>query len=216
MSDYVELHARSAFNFLRGASFPEQMAEVAAKLGLKALALHDRDGVYGAPRFYAEARTHGLRSIIGCELTMEDGWVLPVLVESRRGYQNLCRMLTRSRLRGTKAESSVWWSELEEFSEGLMVLTDGGLREGGERFAARCDLARQRVERLRRLFGNERVCVEIQRHCVRGEGRLDKAARDLADAYGLRLVATNGVAYATPAGRAVLEIGRASCRERVL
>ncbi|MHA3769921.1 DNA polymerase III subunit alpha [Verrucomicrobiota bacterium sgz303538] len=206
MSDYVELHARSAFNFLRGASFPEQMAEVAAKLGLSALALHDRDGVYGAPRFYAEAREQGIRPIIGCELTMEDGLILPVLVQSRRGYQNLCRMLTRSRLRGTKTESAVLWSELEEFSEGLIALTDGGLREGMERFPLRCEMAQKRIEQLRQIFDGERLCVEIQRHCSRGESRINKAVRDLAQAYGLRLVATNGVAYATQAGREVLDV----------
>ncbi|RYD81499.1 MAG: PHP domain-containing protein, partial [Verrucomicrobiaceae bacterium] len=206
MGDYVELHARSAFNFLRGASFPEQMAEVAAKLELRALALHDRNGVYGAPRFYGEARKQGIQPIIGCELTMEDGWILAVLVESRSGYQNLCRLLTRSRLRGTKTESSVQWCELEEFSEGLILLTDGGLREGPERFASRCEIAGRRIERLKQIFGRARVSIEIQRHRVRGEGRMDKAVRDLAEAHGLYLTATNGVSYATPAGRELLDV----------
>src|SRR6476620_11736683 len=123
MSSYVELHARSAFNFLRGASFPEQMAEVSAGIGLPGVALHDRDGVYGAPRFYKAAREQGIKPIIGCELTMDGGWILPVLVKSRPGYQNLCRLLTRSRLRGTKAESSVYWEELAEFGSGLLFLT---------------------------------------------------------------------------------------------
>ena len=102
MDGYVELHARSAFSFLRGASSPEQLAKCAAELGLPALALCDRDGVYGAPRLYTAAREHGLRAIVGAELTMEDETVLPVLVESRTGYQNLCRLITRAKLRGTK------------------------------------------------------------------------------------------------------------------
>ena len=80
-SKYVELHARSAFSFLRGGSVPEQLAEVAAELKLPAVALLDRDGVYGAPRFFTKAKTVGVRPIIGSELTMKDGSILPVLVE---------------------------------------------------------------------------------------------------------------------------------------
>ena len=89
---YVELHACSAFSFLRGGSFPEQLAEVAAELEMPAMALLDRNGVYGAQRFSVAAREHNVRPIIGCELLMEDGAVLPVLVENRAGYKNLCEL----------------------------------------------------------------------------------------------------------------------------
>src|SRR6266576_6784665 len=98
-ASYIELHARSAFSFLRGASLPEQLAEIAGQLQMPAMALCDRDGLYGAPRFFAAAKQQGVRPIIGSELTLEDGSVLPVLVESRTGYQNLCRLLTRAHLR---------------------------------------------------------------------------------------------------------------------
>ena len=132
---YAELHARSAFNFLRGSSQPEQLAEMAAGLGLAALALHDRDGVYGAPRFHARAKELGLKPIIGCEVTLEDGFVLPVIVLTCAGYRNLCRLLTIGRLRGTKAASSVTWLELAAHAEGLAALT--GDEEGELRHEAR-------------------------------------------------------------------------------
>jgi error-prone DNA polymerase len=96
---YVELHACSAFSFLRGASFPEQLAETAAELEMPALALLDRNGVYGAQRFSVAAREHNVRPIVGCELSMEDGSILPVLVENRTGYKNLCELLTQAHLR---------------------------------------------------------------------------------------------------------------------
>ena len=99
---YIELHARSAFSFLRGASFPEHLAQRAAHSEMPAMALCDRDGVYGAPRFHAAAAECGLRAIVGSELTLEDGGVLPVLVANRTGYQNLCRLITEAKLRGTK------------------------------------------------------------------------------------------------------------------
>src|ERR1700754_2935683 len=112
---YVELHARSAFSFLRGASQPEHLARIAAQEGLSAMALCDRNGVHGAPRFYAESRDVKLRPCVGSEVTLEDGNVLPVLAMNQTGYRNLCRMTTRAQLRAPKGESRVLWEELEEF-----------------------------------------------------------------------------------------------------
>src|SRR5436309_10640029 len=120
---YVELHACSAFSFLRGGSFPEQLAETAAELEMPAMALLDRNGVYGAQRFAVAAREHGVRPIVGAELTMEDGTVLPMLVKTRRGYENLCELLTEAHLRSqVKGECAVRWSELAKFNDGLIAL----------------------------------------------------------------------------------------------
>ena len=119
---YAELHTASAFSFLRGASFPEQLAERAAELELPAVALLDRNGVYGAQRFSVACREHGVRPIVGCDLTMECGAVLPVLVENRVGYANLCSLLTQAHLRSAKGSCAVRWEELAEFSPGLIAL----------------------------------------------------------------------------------------------
>ena len=121
---YIELHACSAFSFLRGASFPEQLAETAAELGMPAMALLDRNGVYGAQRFSVTAREHNVRPIIGCELSMQDGALLPVLVENRTGYKNLCELLTQTHLRSEKGNCAVRWDELPEFAEGLVALAN--------------------------------------------------------------------------------------------
>src|SRR6266851_135573 len=119
---YIELHACSAFSFLRGASFPEQLAERGAKLEMPALALLDRNGVYGVQRFSVAAREQNVRPIVGCELSMEDGNILPVLAESRAGYKNLCELLTQAHLRSEKGSCAIRWSELPEFAEGLIAL----------------------------------------------------------------------------------------------
>ena len=97
---YVELHARSAFSFLRGASIPEDLVHGGMELGLPAMALLDRDGVYGAPRFYGSAHENelALRPRVGAEITMEDGSVVPLLATSQRGYQNLCQLITEAKL----------------------------------------------------------------------------------------------------------------------
>src|SRR6187402_687135 len=87
-SGFVELHARSAFSFLRGASRPEDLMHRAAELGMTHLAITDRDGVYGSARAHYKAKELGMgkAAIVGAELTMEDDSVLPVLVKSRLGY----------------------------------------------------------------------------------------------------------------------------------
>src|SRR3954471_10592684 len=95
---YTELHARSAVSFLRGSSNPEDLVRRAVELELPAVALLDRDGVYGAPRFYAPAREHGLRARVGAEITMEDGTVVPLLAATQAGYQNLCQLISESKL----------------------------------------------------------------------------------------------------------------------
>jgi error-prone DNA polymerase len=95
---YVELHARSAFSFLRGAAQPEDLVKAACHFELPSMALLDRDGVCGAPRFFGPARENGLRARVGAEVTMEDGSVVPLLAISQSGYQNLCQLITESKL----------------------------------------------------------------------------------------------------------------------
>src|SRR5438270_3424280 len=193
---FVELHACSAFSFLRGASFPEQLAEVAAELEMPAIALCDRDGVYGAQRFSAAAREHGVRPIVGAELSMEGGGNLPVLVENRTGYKNLCELLTQAHLRSEKGKCEIKWDELPQFAEGLVALFNESLIPAGETPAATVIDA----------FSRENVFVEVQRHFVRGEEQINRQLVDLARATGLPLIATNGVQYAKPYGREVLDV----------
>ncbi len=219
---YIELHTCSAFSFLRGGSFPEQLAEVAAELEMPAMALLDRGGVYGAQRFSVAAREHNVRPIIGCELSMENGSVLPVLVENRSGYKNLCELLTQAHLRSEKGKCAVRWDELPEFAEGLVALFGpgsagaspavsrasrdtpselfgGGAEKSGR--GARDPQTNDRLQILIAVFGRENVFVEIQRHFIRGEERINRELVDLARAYRLPLIATNGVQYAKPYGR---------------
>ena len=91
---YVELHAHSSYSFLDGASLPEELAVSAAELGYPALALTDHDGVYGSLEFAHEAKHFGVRPITGAELTLADRSHVTLLVETAKGYANLCRLLT--------------------------------------------------------------------------------------------------------------------------
>jgi error-prone DNA polymerase len=111
---YIELHARSAFSFLEGASIPEEFAAWCAEHQMPAMALLDRDGVYGSPRFYLAGKKVGITAHVGGEVTSPAGWRYAVLAESRTGYQNLCRLVTRMKLRAKKGEGSVPAEEVAE------------------------------------------------------------------------------------------------------
>jgi error-prone DNA polymerase len=230
---FIELHACSAFSFLRGGSFPEQLAEVAAELEMPAMALLDGNGVYGAQRFSVAAREHNVRPIIGCELTMEDGGILPVLVENRSGYKNLCELLTQAHLRSEKGKCAVRWDELPEFATGLVAFLGSARlqRDGFGILPKRTFIGSARTKSSRmhnafastlqacapqnfaddarfliNAFGRENVFVELQRHFLRGEKRINQELIDLARANRLPLLATNGVQYAKSYGREVLDV----------
>jgi error-prone DNA polymerase len=198
---YCELHSSSAFSFLRGGSFPAQLAEVAAELEMPAIALCDRNGVYGAQRFSVAAREHGVRPIIGAELSMEGGGILPVLVEDRSGYKNLCELLTQAHLRSEKGKCEIKWDDLPQFAEGLVALFGASLI-AGKTMPVRLGSATTAIS----AFGRKNVVVEIQRHFVRGEEQINRQFVDLARANRLPIIATNGVQYAKPYGREVLDV----------
>lgn len=204
---YVELHARSAFSFLEGASLPEDLAGRAAELEIPAIALLDRDGVYGAPRLHAAAKKAGLRAHIGAEITSSEGFRYPLLVQTRAGYQNLCRLITRMKLRAKKGEGAVAPEEMSEFAGGLLCLTGG---EEGPLARALVEEGleggRRRLEQLQRTFGERGVYVEIERHFDRAEEACNQSAVELARALHLPLVAAQGVCYARPEERRIADV----------
>jgi error-prone DNA polymerase len=202
---YLELHASSAFSFLDGASLPEALVERAASLGYSSLALLDRDGVYGAPRFHLAAKKAGLKAIIGSELTLTLGGErrlcsLPVLVASREGYRNLCRLVTRMKLRAAKGEGALSLDELDGHAGGLVALA-GRTMLSGRQFGVGGF-----VDRLVGIFGAPNVRIEIQRHLRRDEEADNQALLDLASAFHVPVIATNGVRFASPADRPLYDV----------
>src|SRR5262249_25742416 len=112
---YVELHARSAFSFLEGATTPEELIAACMRFQMPAMALLDRNGVYGSSRFHLAAAKNGIRAHVGAEITaiLEPGVkpapevasacvTLPLVVKNRTGYQNLCNLVTLMKMRAPK------------------------------------------------------------------------------------------------------------------
>jgi len=220
-SPYVELRARSAFSFLEGATAPEDLAETAATLGYRALALGDRDGIYGAPRFYQAAGRCGLRALVGAELTLDDSSFglgrdglgataepsrLYVLVPDRERYKNLCRLISASKLRiigrnsdgspkyPAKGEGRINLGDFERFGDGLIALA-GSATSPLARMLMRGADARQLCDRLSAIFGRGNLYIDFQRHLDPDEERLNRKLIALAGECGVPLVASNGACF---------------------
>lgn len=223
---YVELHAASAFSFLEGASQPEALIERAVVLEMPAIALLDRNGFYGSARFHTSAKRNDVRAHIGAEIAVSSlgprltppSWLphqhvaeparLSLLCESREGYQNLCQLVTRFKMRETtKQEGAANFGDLQQYASGLVCLTGGdegplaaALMRGGE------DAGRETIEHLVRIFGPENVYVELQRHHEREEEWRNQAAIRIARSLKLPVLGTNGVRYATAYDREILDL----------
>jgi error-prone DNA polymerase len=204
---YIELHSSSAFSFLEGASLPENLIEACRNFEMPAMALLDRDGVYGSARFHLSAKKAGIQAHVGVEISLSSGCTLPVLVENRKGYQNLCRLLTQMKLGAPKGMATVSEEDLLPYADGLICLT-GGERGPMHQALHRSGAAEGRrvTEHLVRIFGHDRVYVELQRHFVRAEEAANQRAIEIARSLNLPLLATNGVRYASREERQVLDV----------
>jgi error-prone DNA polymerase len=194
VSDYVELRARSAFSFLDGASNPEDLALRASELGHAALALADRDGLYGIPRFHAAARRAGLRAIVGAEFSNAAGRSLQLLVESPEGYRNLSRLLTVAQGNAPKGEASASWDEVEAHARGLVALIPAdGLELPGW------------MDRALGVFGSKRTWLAASRAKDRPLEAATRRAVAQAEALGIGIVACGDVRAARLPGRKLLD-----------
>jgi error-prone DNA polymerase len=214
---YAELHCHSNFSFLVGASHPEELAAEAVRLGLDALALTDRDGLYGIVRFAEAAREVGLRTIFGAELTLSrTSDRLVVLARNPDGYARLSCAIAEAHLAGgEKGNPRTSLAQLADAHGGQWQVLTGG-REGA---VVRALLERGPNAAARELgalvdaFGRDRVGVELWDHGDPLDSARNDALVKLAVQEGVDVVATNDVHYATP-GRHALATALAAVRRR--
>ncbi len=204
MTEYIELHARSAFSFLEGASLPEELATVCAAMDSPAMAMLDVDNVSGAPRLYLAAKKLNIKAHMGAEITFEDGTRYPLLVESQAGYQNLCRLITSMKLRSKKGEAKANEQELRLYSKGLVCLTGGA--DGPLAKALKNGSGRECFQRLIDIYGSSNVYAELQRHMSREEEARNQAVLSLAASHKIPVLATNDVRYSSPCERELFDV----------
>ncbi len=198
---YAALTCKSHFSFLEGASHPDELVLAAHELGVPAIALTDRDGVYGVVRAHSRAREFGgVHFIVGAEMSVDDGTRVFLLAQDREGYRNLCRLVTKGRLRSPKGESEVSWDEVAAHAPGLLALW------GGERSALLGEPDPAPIAgTLRDAFG-DRLYALLARHRRAEEVPSERLLRARAARYGLPLVASNEVLYHTRARRPLQDV----------
>jgi len=187
---YIELHSRSAFSFLEGSSAPEDLVEACVRYDMPSMALIDTDNLAGAPRFYMAAQKAGIQAHIGAEITADNQSRYTLLAENRTGYQNLCRLISSMKLRCEKGKARATELEFREYSQGIVCLTRGF----------------EDTAKLIDIYGPNNVVAELQRHYNREEEARNQYVQSLAATYKLPLLATNGVRYATPGERELMDI----------
>jgi error-prone DNA polymerase len=198
---YTPLWCKSAFSFLEGASHPDELIEEAHRLGLRSIAITDRDGVYGVVRAHVAARETGVQLIVGAQVTLADGSVILLLARDRSGYAHLCQLLTTGRMRSPKGECVVTWEEVCAHAVGLVALW------GGDRslLAAGADDPDAVAGSLRDAFGDALYAL-VARHRRDIESRQEARVRGRAARYALPIVAATEVLYHTPARRPVQDV----------
>src|SRR5262245_7480479 len=197
---YAPLWCKSNFSFLEGASHPDELVEEAARLGIRSLALTDRDGVYGMVRGFVKARELGIQLITGSQVTLEDGSHIVLLAKDRRGYANLCNLISDGRLRSPKGESMVRWREVCERAEGLIALWGGD----GSLLAGASDpvfVARDLIDAF-----DDRIYALVTRHRNAEDIIAEHRVRERATRFGLRTVAAIEVLYHTRARRDLQDV----------
>ncbi len=194
MTAFTHLHVHSYFSLLDGLCNPEELVLAVKKAGMKAVALTDHDGLYGAVEFYQLAREYGIKPIIGAEITLNDSSTLVLLVKDQIGYRNLCQLISQSRLQGGHLRQQCSIEDLRRSKEGLIVLSGGNrglltrlLRKGN--LEAAVSLARK----LQALFADH-FYLELQ-HFSGQDTLTNLRLRDIAAEQKIALVATNNVHF---------------------
>ena len=189
---FVHLHLHSAYSLAEGAIKVKDLVNICVKNKMPAVAITDTNNLFGAMEFALEASKSGVQPILGCQVSMENGGQLVLLVQNEVGYKNLCKIISASYMGGDpQSDVSAEYTTFEKYSDGLICLS-GGMAGSIARHVlhGQKNKAEEDALRLKALFG-DRFYIEIQRHVLPDEDEVEGALIDLAYKHDIALVAAN-------------------------
>lgn len=193
---YAELHCHSYYSFHDGASSLEELLARTRELGYRALALTDHNNLCGAMRFAQLTRSLEIKGIIGVEITLKGGYHLTLLAEDRRGYSNLCRLITAAHISGERDTPELDPGILAEHAVGLIALSGCSQGELAQMVTmSRFSEARALIRRYLDWFGSENYYLELQQNLAPGDTERNRRLIGLAREAGVGVVATGNVHY---------------------
>jgi len=203
-SPFIHLSVRSYFSMKDGALSPEDLAIRAAELGMPAVALTDRDGLYGAARFADACRRVGVRPMFGATLTVRTlagDRLVTLLAKDASGYGNLCRLITTAHMTGERGDPALTAGQVCERSGGLVCLLGPRSEPGSLAVAGRPGTALAAIHPFRDAFGSGAggdLFVEVQHRLEAGSITEVRKMLRLAQEAEVPAVATNAVRYLVP------------------
>jgi len=194
MNTFVHLHTHSYYSLLDGIASPEELVIAAKKNRMKALALTDHNGLYGAVEFYQKAREYNVKPIIGSEITFSNGFKLILLAKNDTGYRNLCQLLTLGHLNGGHLKFTLQPKELLRYHDGLIALSGGHKSQIHHLLSKRrLEEAIEQVQHLKKIFDDD-FYLELQ-HFYPEHAIVNLRLRDLSAEYKVPMVVTNDVHF---------------------
>ncbi|HEX5938044.1 MAG TPA: DNA polymerase III subunit alpha [Actinomycetota bacterium] len=198
---FVHLDVRSAFSLKEGAFVPEHLAQLASAIEMPAVALTDRDGLYGAARFVSACEAEGVRPILGASLTIRERGAdapLVLLAQDDRGYANLCRLLTDAHMLGERGDPAISATQVCAHAGGLLAIAGPRSHAGRLAIRGRTDAAADALDRFRQAFGRDRLFVAAEHRMERDTHTEIRSMLRLAERLEVRAVATNPTRYLVP------------------
>ncbi len=200
-TSYAPLWCKSNFSFLEGASHPDELVDEAHRLGLKSMALTDRDGVYGIVRAHLKAGDLGIKLITGSEITVNDGTTIVLLASNKEGYTNLCRLISKGRLDSPKGRSRVSWRDVCLHAKGLLALWGGARSLLARNGPDPDDISHDLIS----AFG-DRLYAMIARHRRAEETREEPRVLKRAERHRIPLAAAAEILYHSPSRRPLQDV----------
>ncbi len=208
-SNFVHLHLHTQYSLLDGAIRPEALISLAKEYKMPAVAVTDHGNLFGAVEFYQKAMSKGVKPIIGCEMYVAPGsrtdrtatrgetaFHLVLLVKNAKGYQNLCRLLTKAYLEGFYYKPRVDKELLKEYNEGLIALSACLHGEVAYNISmGQKEAAIRAANEYKEIFSNRRFYLEIQHNGLEEQEKVNKGLLELSRSLGIPVVATNDCHY---------------------